>query len=163
MEQVFDIVAEPEVLEARNEVTNAIEPLVRELLQKVETELKRLERKEKSLTVKAELQLGRLSHIEERFMPKERESLALTKRSTEGSNELQDLNRAPDDNHDSGKALADQRLLDELNQMKKKEIGYYTQSREKNCKRRTNACRWLFEKNSLIKTFNTVQLTIKII
>lgn len=132
MEQVFDIVAEPEVLEARNEVTNAIEPLVRELLQKVETELKRLERKEKSLTVKAELQLGRLSHIEEKvYAKKERESAAFTKRSTEGPNELQDLNQVSDDKRDPGKALADQRLLDELNQMKKeRDRLLYAKSRE---------------------------------
>lgn len=62
--QVFDIVAEPEVLQARQELAAAIEPQVISLLKKADIELSRLERKEKSLSAKADLQQVRLEQLQ---------------------------------------------------------------------------------------------------
>lgn len=103
--------AEPEIFKAQHEFVNAIEPQVKELLHRTETELKRLESKERALATKAELQMGRLTQIDER-VKKARSELA---KSASLKSETNTNTNATTEQTGS---MADQLLLDELSQLK---------------------------------------------
>ncbi|CAN6598398.1 DASH complex subunit Spc19p [Trichomonascus vanleenenianus] len=61
--KVFDIVTESEINEGKRELAAETEPQVMALLRKAEQEIARLERKERSLSSKAELQRIRLEQV----------------------------------------------------------------------------------------------------
>ncbi|CDO56827.1 hypothetical protein DV495_001988 [Geotrichum candidum] len=54
--RVFDVVTEQEVFEAKDELTQEIEPQITELVARLEAELARLARREKGLASKAQMQ-----------------------------------------------------------------------------------------------------------
>lgn len=59
VKKLWDVVPVSEYIEAKEEVSKAVQPQFDLMFQKVEMELGRLERREKSLKSKAELQEGR--------------------------------------------------------------------------------------------------------
>lgn len=61
--RVFGLVAESEIMEAKDQLAKETEPQVMQLLSKADVELARLERKQTSLEAKAQLQEVRLDRF----------------------------------------------------------------------------------------------------
>lgn len=66
--RVFDVVTLHDVVQAKQELSSEIEPKVNKLLEKIEQELARLERREKSLVSRAQLQEVRLHQNENKVI-----------------------------------------------------------------------------------------------
>lgn len=63
MNQVFGIVTESEINETKSQLASETQPQIEKLVARIENELARLDRKEKTLSSKAELQQGRLQEV----------------------------------------------------------------------------------------------------